>query len=314
MNTTVDVRQTTKSTGFQKCSSASVHDVPAVHFIGSHLFQQMDDQQAWKDILRDAARESETCRPARPVSQRRLPPHLEAICATPLLDAEHERGLFRRMNFLKYRANLLLLEHGPIPSLRVQKQVHRLLEVSQHLRNKIVEANTRLVISIVKKFCDQHNVFDELLSEGIHCLIKAVDKFDADRGFRFSTYVTCSVQREMVRLVKRGQRDRRRLTTGSSDCLESQMDDYDPPIRSAQRLTRLGRLIGILVRQLDEREQFIIKMRHGLSELGCKPTFDNLGKELGISKERVRQLEIRALDKLRTAAEACRLGDLLESA
>jgi RNA polymerase primary sigma factor len=259
----------------------------------------MDAEQAWLD---DSPRE-QTHEIVRRSRSGAMPVYLEQICSTPLLTADQERELFRQMNYLRYRANAIRSALSAIrPSTRKMDEIDELLSRANALRNRIVVANTRLVVSIVKKFADEKNRFDELLSEGITCLMRAVDKFDFDRGFRLSTYATMAVQRDLVRSVKRSHRDRTRFATGAPDTLNEQLNNETTPDQVHREFLGLSNRVTRLLNQLDDREQFIVKARCGLVEVGSKPTFSKLGEKLGVSKERVRQLELRAMTKLRTLA------------
>ena len=267
-----------------------------IEFIANSEFERMDSDRAWME----EDPEGKALEFLSRTQKTEMPIYLEAICSSPLLTAEEERQLFRRMNYLKYRADAIrsTLDRTR-PSLRKIRNIQDLLDRAEKIRNRIVNANTRLVVSIVKKFADEKNRFDELLSDGIGCLIRAVDKFDFDRGFRFSTYATMAVQRDILRAVKRNHRDRTRFATGAFELLDEQYGEQSKSDQTQLALLNLQKKVGHLIRELDEREQFIVEARCGLLELGSKPTFSKLGEILGVSKERVRQLDLRAMTKLR---------------
>ena len=86
---------------------------------------------------------------------------------------------------------------------RCSTKVERFLAAAQAIRDHIIKANMRLVISVVKKFVTPQHSFDDMLSDGIYSLMQAVDKFDFDRGFRFSTYA-CEPKVQRARLPNRG--------------------------------------------------------------------------------------------------------------
>ena len=280
-----------------------------IGFIPNPCFREYDADQAWRRELKKGVAESGPDLFDLPVGGRiRMPAHLERLCAAPLLSPDQEREMFCRMNYLKYRANSLRVTlNAGRPNERTLNQIDHMLSQATKVRNQIVHANIRLVVSIVKKFADERNSFDDLLSEGISCLIKAVDKFDFARGFRFSTYATRAVRREVFRLVQRKYRDRIRFATGSSDELSQQLTTESSPERSELSWDQIDQSIGQLMSSLDQREQFIVQARYGFEDIGEKPTFQRLGEMLGVSKERVRQLEQRALGKLRELAEELRL-------
>jgi RNA polymerase primary sigma factor len=237
-----------------------------------------------------------------------MPAHLERLCSAPLLTPEEERELFCQMNYLKYRANAIrsTLRREKADESKVT-EIELLLSRATRVRNRIIHANVRLVMSIVKQFADDRNRFDDLLSEGISCLIKAVDKFDFDRGFRFSTYATRAVRREVFRLVQRHHRDRTRFATGAQELLSQQVNRGSMPEGVEMTWQRVDESICQMLRELDDREKFIVEARYGFDNIGEKPTFQRLGQLLGVSKERVRQIEQRALSKLRNMAQSLRL-------
>ncbi|MEM9184935.1 MAG: sigma-70 family RNA polymerase sigma factor [Planctomycetota bacterium] len=239
-----------------------------------------------------------------------LPAHLARMCATPLLAADDERELFRWMNYFKFRANALRSRLSRRPELA--GEVQECLERGERLRNYIIQANTRLVLSIARKFADARNSFDDLLSQGIASLMHAVEKFDFDRGYRFSTYATCAVRRDLYRLVMGRKKDLQRFATGTGEHLEGCSDERAPLDPNAEAdWKRLSSGVGEILEHLDDREKFIVKRRYGLEGSGKKVSYSILGRELGISKERVRQLANRAMDKLKDAAAERRMEALL---
>ena len=285
------------------------HLTREIAFIPNPAFRELDADDAWR---RSSLEENEPRLPDlydAPIGGRlRMPAHLERLCSAPLLTPQEERDLFCQMNYLKYRANVLRATlNAQRPSAKKLEQIDRLLHHATAVRNQIVHANVRLVVSIVKQFSDERNSFDDLLSEGINCLIKAVEKFDYDRGFRFSTYATRAVRREVFRLVQRHHRERSRFATGSQEVLSQELTTETATGRSESAWSKIDHSIGEMLSTLDEREQFIVQARYGFHDLGEKPTFQRLGELLGVSKERVRQLEQRALNKLREVADELRL-------
>lgn len=242
-----------------------------------------------------------------------LPSHLGRLCATPLLTPEQERELFQRMNFCKYRANALRsrLSRKKPDALKLKEAEDYLLR-AERVRNYLIESNTRLVVSIARKFADSKNAFDDLLSQGIGSLMHAVEKFDYSRGYRFSTYATCAVRRDLYRLVMGRKKDLQRFSTGTGEFLIGCADEErDPEEITEAGWNHLSSSLQTMLQQLDDRERFIVTYRFGLDESGNKSSYSLLGKRLGISKERVRQLANRALDKLREWAPEHRLESLV---
>jgi RNA polymerase primary sigma factor len=232
-----------------------------------------------------------------------LPPHLASLCEERLLAPEQERQLFQRMNYLRYRAHQILLRHhhGSADQWEIER-VRGLLRGADWYRDMIVRANVRLVISVVKKFTNPQCSFDDLLSDGIMALIRAVDKFDYQLGFRFSTYATQVVRRNSYRFVMDRQEERFKV----SNCLSEQGLDLPEDDASSsmneQRWTALRSHLHSLLGRLDRREKFIIRARFSLGGHRRVQTLQKLADRLQISKERVRQLEKRAMEKLTAMA------------
>jgi RNA polymerase primary sigma factor len=240
---------------------------------------------------------------------RDMPAHLARMCETSLLKPSEEANLFRRMNYLKYRADLLRRRLDPrAPDRELIVQIERLLSIARWDRNRIVRANLRLVVSIAKKFSDLRNSFDDLLSEGITSLLRAVEKFDYSRGFRFSTYATQAVRRTLCRHLQTSHRDRSRFLTAEASLFEETPEDDTPPTITEVRWEELRSTLVRLLGRLDARERTIIRNRFGLGNTNQVQTLQALAADLGVCKERVRQLEMRAISKLRSMAEAVRLA------
>jgi RNA polymerase primary sigma factor len=249
-------------------------------------------------------------------TQRRssgLPSHLAGLCETPLLAADEERELFRRLNYCKYRANALRARLSRSkPDAGKVAEVQELLTKAERLRNHLIRANTRLVMSIARRFADERNSFDDLLSHGIASLMHSVEKFDYDRGYRFSTYATCAVRRDLYRLVMGRKRDLQRFATGATEVLAGCTDvAADSETLTEGAWHQLSGSLREMMAKLDDRERVILAARFGLEGMGKRCSYSRLGDRLGISKERVRQLANRALDKLRDLAPQYQLESML---
>lgn len=232
-----------------------------------------------------------------------LPAHLSRLCEAPLLTQEQERGLFERMNFLLHQASVhRALLNPERPSKTRLQLIERLVLLAQWHRDQIVAANVRLVFSIVKKFVNPNNTFEELLSDGIVGLIRAVEKFDFDRGFRFSTYATQVIRRNSYRKVSEDQQERQKTMGGIEELgVDLEVDDRVSAI-SENRWHELRSRLSIMLNQLDRREKLIIRARFSLGTHRKVHTLQSIANRLGVSKERVRQLETRAMTKLRGMA------------
>jgi RNA polymerase primary sigma factor len=229
------------------------------------------------------------------------------------LTREQEVHLFRKMNFLKYQAAQL---HEAINPSRARSadldRVEELLREAGAIRNRIIRSYLGLVVSIVKKRNGPSQDFFDLVSEGNVALIQASGRFDFARGARFSTYATWAIINDFARRIPRDRSRRVRFATGREGLLQALTDHRDSGRADAMDQEQSRSMIGKMLGHLDGREQTIIVRRFGLA--GDKQTLVQVGRELGISKERVRQLESRALDKLRNLAEVQKLDPTDESA
>ena len=223
-----------------------------------------------------------------------------------LLTREQEVHLFRKMNFLKYQAARLREAIDPSRALPADlDRVEELLREAGAIRNRIIRSNLGLVAYIVKKTTGPCQDFFDLVSEGNLALIRASERFDFGRGNRFSTYATWAISNDFARRVPRDRSRRLRFATGREELLEALADHRDRGRADATDHGSSREIIPKVLRCLDDREQTIIARRFGLA--GDKQTLVQIGRELGISKERVRQIESRALGRLRTLAEVRKL-------
>ena len=237
-------------------------------------------------------------------SGKDLPAHLARLCETALLDAETERELFRQMNYLKFSANALRSRFDPAhPSIAAVKDVEKLMAEAVQIRDHLVQANMRLVMSIIKKFVTPQFSFDDLLSDGIFSLLQAVEKFDYGRGFRFSTYAYRAVARNTYRIVTGQHHGISKCSIEAGDLIEEIPDREDRSLLNEDTWSQLRTLLGDYIKRLDRREQFIIRSRYALGPHRKTRTFQCLADKLGVSKERARQLEQRAVKKLQTMAK-----------
>jgi RNA polymerase primary sigma factor len=207
------------------------------------------------------------------------------------------------MNFLKHQASRF---RGSINPANVTTADLDLVEALQtealEVRNEIIRANLRLVVSLVKKLCRHDHDLAELVSDGYVALMRAVERFDYSRGYKFSTYASWVIINSTIRDSARDHR-RDHLRTGTVDMLEAAPDYRSDEFPCEVEHERCRDALRQMLVRLNDRERKIIVSRFGL-EGTCQKTLSQLGKELGITKERVRQLENRARQKLREIAEA----------
>ncbi len=237
-----------------------------------------------------------------------LPQYLASLYEVPLLTREQEAHLFRKFNYLKYRAAKLreqLDVHHPRAGL--MDKIEKFYQEAVQVKNQIVQANLRLVVSIAKRHVGVAEDFFGLVSDGNMSLIRAVEKFDYGRGFKFSTYASWAIMKNFARSIPEEFKHRDRFRTSQEEAFLGQedwrADAYEQESRQQVRKQQIRKMLS----KLDEREQTIIIRRFGLNP-GEEPlTLKEVGRELGVTKERIRQLEARALNKLRLVASDERL-------
>jgi RNA polymerase primary sigma factor/RNA polymerase sigma factor len=234
-----------------------------------------------------------------------LESYLASLYEVPLLTAEQETTLFRRYNFLKYTAARLRSQLDPQrPKQRIVAQIEKCYDEAVVVKNQIIRANLRLVVSIVKRFAADKDLFFDLISEGNESLMRAVEKFDYTRGFKFSTYATWAIKKNHFRLhaveVKRRDRFRSAPDELFNARPEYRANPYEELRAQKTREAQVGKILG----RLPDRERRIIVSRFGLASGQEPKTLAEVAVEFGVSKERIRQLEVRAMNALREAALA----------
>ncbi|MEI8307841.1 MAG: RNA polymerase sigma factor RpoD [Chloroflexales bacterium] len=289
--------------------------------------------------------------------------YLREIGQVPLLNAEQEKRLAQAIERGQNAAKKI--ETLPADS-REAMQLRQMISEGNDARQQMAAANLRLVVSIAKRYRDRGLPLLDLIQEGSLGLLRAIEKFDHDKGFKFSTYATWWIkqalsraladQSRLVRLpvhlgetLNRIQASRRQLTqslgrepndselalalsmseeklrelrrtaqdpvslaTPVGEEADSTLADFipDPHALDADDAAASGMLrqqISTALDQLTERERRVLELRYGLTD-GQPRTLEEVGKAFGVTRERVRQIEVKALRKLRHP----RLGKLLK--
>ena len=244
-----------------------------------------------------------------------LPPYLASMYETPLLTREQEQHLFRKMNYLKHKASELRNRLDVRrPSMTAMELIGKFSKESVTIKNDIIRANLRLVVSIAKRYASGPAHLFELISDGNMSLIRAVDKFDFARGFRFSTYATWAIMKNFARTIPTELRQRARFRTGGEEWLLGVEDIRPDSVRRESAQSERQLEVSRILEHLDERERQIIQHRFGLDRDRNPMTLKEVGRVMGVTKERIRQLEARAMAKLRDAVgeervEAPETGD-----
>jgi len=231
-----------------------------------------------------------------------LPPYLVSLYDVPLLSREQERYLFRKMNYLKYQAHRLRAALDPERcKSSTLDEIDRLQEEALSLKNQIIRANLRLVVSIAKKRVGPTNNFFELVSDGNMSLIRAVVKFDATRGFKFSTYASWAIMKNFTRSIPEEKNRHDRFVTGHEEMFEIAPDTRSDVYEQESGHRRSQEIVQGMLGRLNDRERHILISRYGIGGAD-EQTLEQLGRELGVTKERIRQIESRAQEKLRKIA------------
>jgi RNA polymerase sigma factor (sigma-70 family) len=265
------------------------------------------DAGAAAEILRPMPEPSDGKVPRRPKAPRGLPPYLASLYEVPLLDREQEMHLFRKMNYLKHQAHRIRNKVEPSRAKTTDlDEIERLQEEALAVKNQIIRSNLRLVVSIAKRHVGPSNNFFELVSDGNMSLIRAVEKFDFSRGNKFSTYASWAIMKNFARTIPEENYRRDRFVTGHEEMFEAAADNRTDEHEYESALKRMQEAVKGMLGRLDERERKIIISRFGLGG-ASEQTLEQLGRELGITKERVRQIESRAQDKLRKIASEQKL-------
>lgn len=270
---------------------------------------------------------------------------------------------------------LYLREIGKIPLLNSEEELalaKRVVAGEKKAKDKMAEANMRLVVSIAKRYSGRGLDFLDLIQEGNTGLLRAVEKFDPDKGFKFSTYATWWIRQaitraiadqartiripvHMVETINKLLRTQRRMTQELNreptieelaKELEMEPDKVEYVIKIKQDITSLDAGVGrdgededsvlgdfiededgttpeesatsqllkeqvqSILSTLSDREQKIVKMRFGL-ENGKSHTLEEVGQEFAVTRERIRQIEAKALAKLRKHKDAKKLHEYL---
>jgi len=232
----------------------------------------------------------------------------KASSAFKPLTAEQEIQLFLCYNYARYRIYQLLRRHR---SSRMTLTLARKLLHFKHrelkARVQIVQANIPLVLAMAKRTKLTGVDFTELISEGNMALLRSVDKFDCARGFKFSTYACRAILKSFSRVATKTSRYRGRFPVEFDPALEKgdQLDTKRQDLES-ECVSELRNILSANMAELNEIEQTVICQRFAIGDDGASAlpkTLEQVGEIIGVTKERVRQIQNRALEKLRVALE-----------
>lgn len=238
---------------------------------------------------------------AKPVRTQSGAAFLGELVAAPLLTPDEEKDSFLQMNFLKFRAEAArrkLVERGW--NIALWDQLEADLREAMEVRNRIVSANVRLVVSNATKLSNSVDHLSELTSEGFTPLIRAVELFDVSRGFRFSTYATWAIRNQMHRFLAKQKRAAEVLDAGANllQAQDSQRDSQESDVNNPGVTASIERLMSVL----SERERAIVADRFGLGGRPGGQSLADISRRWNLSKERVRQISLKALELMRKSA------------
>jgi RNA polymerase sigma factor (sigma-70 family) len=232
-----------------------------------------------------------------------LPPYLESLYQLPLLTREEEGYYFRKMNYLKFKAEHLRMTLNPQrPRAVVMQEIERLMQESLTVKNFLIRSNLRLVVSIAKKHMRPNANFFEMVSDGNMSLIRAIEKFDFSRGNKFSTYASWAIMKNFARSIPAEYTLHDRFKTGAEEVFQFSSDDRANQFQVERENQTQHNILMKILERLEPREREILMLRFGLRP-GAEPqTLEEIGHRFGVTKERARQLEARGLKKLRQIA------------
>jgi RNA polymerase primary sigma factor len=271
-----------------------------MRFIDDPLYHEADARQIVAEI---AGAQDLGLRP--PIEESRiprdLPPYLQSLYRTPLLTPAHERSLFLEFNFHKFQFVMARRRLDPqFARSRDLKVMEEHARLANEVKNRIVQANLRLVVSIARKHLRRNLSLMELISDGNITLMRAIESFDTHKGNRFSTYATLSLMKGFARSVPV------MLSQGlplHREPMSAELPDRRYGGAEAGLVERDE--VDQLLSQLDDRERRVLLAHYGLTRDGIQPspaTFEQVAQQMGLSTHRVRQIEQAAMTKLRAGA------------
>ncbi len=239
-----------------------------------------------------------------------------------ILTGAEEKILFHQFNYARYRIYELQLVVDTTPNRQPSpeqaEEMLRWYRLADKIREQIAETNLALVLAMAKRTRMSEVDFADLVSEGNMALLRAVDKFDAGRGYKFSTYACRAILKAFSRQGMKLSKYRQRFPTDfdpkleKSNFLETRRADFE---RDAA--DEVKRIVIENRAELTDVERTVIEHRFNLRPAGEvseeKPmTLEQVGQIIGVTKERVRQIQNKAMEKIRVQLEANFLGTQVE--
>jgi RNA polymerase sigma factor (sigma-70 family) len=240
---------------------------------------------------------------------RQYPETEDAEAAMPKvrtrLSAQQERTLFLRYNYARYRLSRLMAAQSRRFAPRRVSEILLWYRRALETRAALVGANMALVVAMAKRTRINAVEFGELVSEGNMALLRAVEKFDVARGFKFSTYACRAILKAFNRLATKSGTYRQHFPTEFEPEME-RSDEIERRHKDQRELAieDLQRVLAMNMADLTEVERTVVGARFAVAGHRQVKTLEQVGRLVGLSKERVRQVQNDALAKLRAAIEA----------
>ncbi len=268
-----------------------------VNFVDDPLYHQPDAADAIRAIASQNPLPDAVDREASRVP-RDLPPYLRELYRTPLLSPPQERATFIEYNYHKSRFAQARRQLDPTRARRREVEAaEHLADAAAEVRNRLIAANLRLVVSVARKHMRAPLSLMDLVSEGNITLMRAVESFDTHRGHRFSTYATFALMRGFARQIPQMLWEHR--TSGLEQPNVAAITDSRA--ERTQELMETRETVALLLKRLEPRERDVLAGCFGLGADAGPQTCQEIGDRLGISRQRVRQIQQTAMEKLRCA-------------
>lgn len=216
--------------------------------------------------------------------------------ATKPFKPEEEKQAFSELKYLQITLSNLRSSKRKDPEIFAQT-----MREYEQVRTRIVNANIALVVSVVRQAWGQEGTNSEIVVEAMPTLLSCVEKFKPDRGYKFSTYLTAALLKFLSRRAERNNKRNKRFWVNGeivSKLLSQHSPGVDQDLRDA--LMDLESVLSVNLAGLNELEAFVVRLRFALGEKVKEPkTLEEIGEIIGVTKERVRQIQRHALWKLR---------------
>jgi RNA polymerase sigma factor (sigma-70 family) len=226
--------------------------------------------------------------------------------SSSLLTTAQEQHLFLRYNYARMRVKKAVLQFEQSPGRKVARVIAIWQRRAKETREIIAGANLALVLAMAKRTRMTDVDFGDLISEGNMALLRAVEKFDAARGFKFSTYACRAILKGFSRIAVKSNRYRAMFPTEFDPAME-RSNDMDVRRQSVARdaVEDLQEIIQRNSAALTDVERRVIEARFAVNrpEDTETMTLAEVGEVIGVTKERVRQIQNRALEKLRSTLD-----------